>query len=425
MTGSLPQSHTAFKSFGKNSTTLLNEALPAHQSQHVLALGEAHEMVKHYKMLKNEWGKLSDPAGHNVGTFALERNPYTSVFFWALKDGKLPVKPGNEQQYVERMMQYMTAPALRPNAVEATRLGIEVMKQGGTVLMFDARKTWSGLLTEHGKSMQAVYNRYFLSDTYLDSIRNDPKTAIFDKKLDEDLRTGMLKTTASHENRPYQKRGEKAADAKQSVYALVAYAEIMELLARHPEYAARLDAIEKPGLKARFSKLPEDAQSAAIVYAHADPAKNVLAVSGGAHLIGLRSTPQKFQGTFAEHLVLKGMKVTPIIVRLQEVMSMSIADYAPGGENYPELKNECAAKTPIRMWVIDQDIVMDISNKAALQNLVKRETAVEGKVKALAQKMLNAGTVMTCDQPELPTLRDCAVQESQGRGSCPPRGGKR
>lgn len=210
----------------------------------------------------------------------------------------------------------------------------------------------------------------------------------------------------------------------EGVLKLMALIDIQDILAKNPDYFVRLSTLEETARRARQRGLPEDAQSAAIIKANADKTKNVLVIPGAAHLMGLNQAKIRMQGTLAEHLRLNGFKVTGARV-ITSYDQLILMDGSPGkdgeedGENYPEYVHDCSAQAPMTLVFLDQDIVLDVSNRYAIRAAARNKNS-SAEAKEFAKAILQSGARLTCDQMDLPPIAQCAKWEVEGKGSCLP-----
>jgi len=381
-----------------NIKAALAKALPAQRGGHVLAMGEYHSTTDHLKALNASWKALSDPAGNNVGTLGLERGYYTNVLFWAMEDGNLPVPKGQESAYLrQRMMEYSN-PAFRHNTQAKFDLINTALQKGSQVVAYDMRNQFSSLKDDYAEEIKVI-RTYFPPD--------------------EGMRLTLRTDAAALQTWLAQFPGERRN--WEMAWMLN---EIDMLVESHPEYGDRLTRMEAIAAYARTRGLKEDGQSAALLDSEANRAKNTIVVAGHYHLAGVENPASANQGLFAAHLEHNGLNVTSALVasggELEKVYipyNSPPKDIAASASTPP-----CKAKAPMQLWVVDKDVVANVSLPGAPGFYLDgnaHESALRNAV-ALSHTLVNAGTKLTCDQPELPgTAQRVGEEIRRGQGYSP------
>jgi hypothetical protein len=397
-----------------NIQQFMDKALPPKTGGHALAIGENHDLVSHVHFLHGAAKQLSDPNGNNVGTIGVEHSTYKNVLFWAARDGSLPVAKEKEAQYFERMMTEGVDLRFITNVRQTAKLLYDFLKQQpeNQVVAFDARTKLDDKLTRSRINAIAALG---LDDNLNQRLRNDEvyfqSWAIL--LLNDPNFRSKLEAEGFRPNLPVIKN-------------LWSMGEIASIIKKHPEYAERLKKLEsldiqKPDTVSLDSQKltadgvsPElyfDMRSARILAANLNTEKNTITISGLSHTSGIREQDKQVEGTFAGHLAYLGLKVTPAIIL-----------------NTPDLRRtlyqrptNCAAQAPMNLIIWDKDVAVDVSNRETIVQTTKQANADTNAVQA-ASALVPAGTKLTCNAPELPTIAECVMREVQNKGSCePPR----
>jgi hypothetical protein len=377
---------------GVNAKAFFAKALPTGKSGHVLAVGEDHEMYDYTKTLKANMGALADAKGHNVGTLAMERPLHMNVVMWAMKDGHLPVSAGNEQAYLNSMMTANTMPGLKKSMVAAAEMVSEANRAGIAMVAFDARYTWASLTKQYGENMKRVRALLPEDTAAYERLHADPAAL----------------TAFTTEVRKHHKLSGYA------VHTMLSLIEVEDLLEKHPQYKTKLEQMEAIALAAKGKGLGEDGQSAAVLAANMDMSRNAITISGHTHINGREATSSRAQGTFAAHLEEHGMTATPVILASQKEFVDWAIDGAPGGLSRRRMDEQCAARAPMHLVVLDRDVVLDVSNQEAIRQQQQKAQA-ESAAREVADDLVRRGTQLTCEKPDLPTTAQRAGEAGRGK----------
>jgi hypothetical protein len=398
-----------------NIQQFMDKALPPKTGGHVLAIGEHHNLDSNIHFLRHAAKQLSDPNGNNVGTIGVETSTYNNVLYWAAKDGNLPVPKGKEAQYFERILTTGVSLSFIKPVREQAKLLYHFLEQQpeNQVVAFDARTKFDDVLTPSRINAIAALG---LNDSLNQRLRNDER--YFERWA------GIL---LSEPNLRSKLEAEGFRPSLFLIEHLWGMSEIVSIIKQHPEYAKRLKQLEMPetlkpdAVLSHPKKQPAntvnpelylDMRSAHILAANINPKKNTITISGLSHISGDRDQDNKVEGTFAGHLAHLGLKVTPAIISDTPDMIQKLFRGPPSA---------CAAQAPMNLILWDQDVVLDVSNRDALQGRINQGNADKNAV-AVASTLLSSGTQLTCNDPKLPTIAQCVVRETQNKGSCePPR----
>ena len=240
-----------------NGKALLNTALPGGEGGHVLALREDHEHGGHIRYLSQHMAELK--SDHNLGTLGLEQASYTMLFHWAYQDALAHGSPEAIKTARDMLVDAYEAYG-DPKNISRQRgvLVAAAIEQGIDVVCYDARFT---LAKDYQKS----------AESRGEFVQSGRAQRAFSDLDDNDKYYSMLR------------------DAH-------------KLYHDHPEYKARLDAIEGGVQKMQDAHVRMDIILANVVSSLADPSKNMLTIGGSAHQSGEKDPEQQVDGIFDEGL---------------------------------------------------------------------------------------------------------------------------
>ena len=299
---------------------LFAQALPEGTNSHILALGEVHCEAGHLNILTENLEELDKR--HNLGTVGLELFPYMNVFLWAYRDGNLPVSESQIDNYLAAVFRSYALP-VNGNVYSAnSHLAKAAIDRGMRAVCFDARGMLQDEVSKCNDTCmglafsdfveQAADKEGIPQEKLLEALRNDPSKVT--SRLAQSCGNVLahMKIAAfgeilsSNSNFPYAfYYGDKDVPANM-VRSRIAHAwmvnEARLLLEQHPEYQARLDAMESMILEGRVKGLPEDAISSAIFHSSMDRERNAISMHGYFHLQGVNIESLQVQGTADLHL---------------------------------------------------------------------------------------------------------------------------
>lgn len=309
-----------------------------------------------------------------------------NVFFWAMKDGNLPVPKGQEEEYLAQRILGCTLEPYRHTVPKISALVATAIKEDNNVIAYDAR---------HGLTQALV-----AWHQHIDVLREeaDGLTPLRDnyENLQQRMRQISVKTGLHIDDLLY-------------AWTL---SEVNELIAKHPEYGARLQQLDRAAEYAKAQGLDEDGQSAAVFGVAADSSRNSITIGGGDHNSGMQDIARHIQGNFPAYLERNGMMVTPVqLISSKELHSIAMPYDSPGGEGYAWAQKSCHAKAPMHLWVMDQGVTLDVSDPAA-RFFDAAAQDFNPAMMAVARDLVTAGTKLTCDNPSLPTTAQRAREEA-------------
>jgi hypothetical protein len=395
--------------FGRHVEAFLARSLPAGKGGHVLAIGEAHHTHDYIDTLNEQWQNLSNPAKYNVGTLGLEQPTYINVVLWAMEDKRLPLSdPKKSADYLASVLNRLSIAGFQANIRASAELIEQAMANKTQVITFDMRHTLDITLVYHSQTMGLIKPYLPTSAKEQQALREDPKA--FEQWKKEVVRKSAF------------------VGDKEYIDHAWSLSEIKSLVDANPGYAARLQALEEVGRAAGREGLLEDGQSAAVLAHYADKSRNIITSGGLYHNTGKHIPEAEAQGGFAAHLAQRGLAVTPAIVTTDHDLRNLLSYVAPSEKGTPQNKvfqlylENCAARAPMHLLVLDKDVVLDVSNPEKLSGIrgFFHLLGAEKEAKDVAKQLVESGARLTCDQPSLPTVAACAQQEAAGKGACKP-----
>lgn len=244
-----------------NAHALFAHALPGNAGGHVLALREYHAQTEHLHYLADHLGELGTK--HRVGAIALEHPATLMMFQWAYRDAKTSEEKKTAKQNLHDALQIMSV--YTQNVDYTVRLMTEAIDRGITVVDYDGR--------------------YAFHDGYA---YNAQKITAAGASLDRPF---------AQMDKPHQ--------------ALWFFKQAKALYDAHPEYKAKMDAIDATVMQMQRSGVPMDVISATLATQAVDKGKNMISVSGAVHVMGgTYGGNSDAQGIFDDGLAAAGWKVT-------------------------------------------------------------------------------------------------------------------
>lgn len=250
---------------------LLDRALPPESRGHVLALGEHHTLPQHVEFLHQQADKLMER--HGVRTLALEASSALNPWIWAYRDGALPVPANEQEHYLKRMFSAFHEQHYEANNRAVIDLAAKMLgaTPGMRVVCYDSRRTL-------GETAHNI--RHYLSDFEAGLQQESAATGQSVAAIEQRLRTdnsALEQLRATH-------WPQAPLSFVESTWALH---ETRNLLETHPDYAQRLDRMERLIAASREQGASEDAASAVLLHAASAEDGNTLVVCGLDHLRGI------------------------------------------------------------------------------------------------------------------------------------------
>ncbi len=235
-----------------NGKALLNDALPGDAGGNVFTLREDHRYGRHIPYLTAHMEELG--AEHNLGTLGFEQPPYMMAFGWAYRDAA----PGPKKDAAREALlnAYEGYSANRRIGRQRGELAVAAIDQGVEVICFDGR--------------------FSLAQSYQDEKRG---------------------IRALQRQKP-----EDFADLSGEESFCWTLNAAKTLYANHPEYKSKLQQVEQAVATMEKKKIPMDIICATVVTQMGNATKNMLTISGLAHLSGGSVPEMNVQGIFDEGL---------------------------------------------------------------------------------------------------------------------------
>lgn len=359
-----------------NTKNFLNKSLPNGQGGHNIAIGEAHNDIIHAEWLRDHSSELLQQ--HNVGTAGFERSAIVNVFFWAYKDGHLPVPEEHKAKYMHSILDNFVDDGYRQRAKIEADFFMNALDKGGTVVAFDSRNPPRDYYIDsnvYGSALKQITDYFKQHPGEEEKIRSNPELL---EKFSQEFTW---------------KNGKHNPAITKYAFAIC---EANILLEKYPEYRIRMDNIQALIDAGKQSGMGEDAISAAIFHTGRDQNRNSMTISGHRHIRGETDEEHKAQGTFGHHLTAMGIDNT-------NVMMPDSGNTNSWLELQPDMKT-CRVQSPMTLIDLSKDLVVDVSKNSS--QIPERDFLAyfgfESEIETARQTLKNNDVNFTCNFPETP-----------------------